>query len=138
MTEILRENRDVRVWTNGCFDVLHVGHVKMLRYAKSIGTVLLVGLDDDEKVKRDKGETRPINNLKDRMEMVSSIEFVDAVTSFSSPEELEEKIKSFNPDYIVVGSDYKDKRVVGSQHCGEVRYFDRVGDFSTSKIIGEK
>ena len=132
-----KKNKRIRVWTNGCFDILHIGHIKMLEYAKSIGDELIVGLDTDGKVKRSKGESRPVNTLQDRMEMISSIRYVDEVTSFDSPEELSEKIRLTNPDFIVVGSDYRNKHVVGSEHCPEVRFFERFGNFSTSRILGE-
>ncbi len=132
-----KNNKRIKVWTNGCFDILHIGHVKMLEYAKSIGDELVVGLDTDDKVRRTKGETRPVNTLGDRMEMISSIKYVDKVTSFDTQEELSEKIRLENPDFIVVGSDYRNKKVVGSEHCREVRFYERHGDFSTSRILGE-
>lgn len=138
MTETPNEMRNIRVWTNGCFDILHIGHIEMLKYASSLGHTLVVGLDTDEKVRRDKGKTRPINTLSDRVEMMSSIKYVDEVVSFASPMELEDKIRIYDPDFIVVGSDYMEKPVVGSQYCREVKYFDRVGNFSTSNILGEE
>ena len=74
----------MKVWTNGCFDILHRGHIELFRYAKSLGDELVVGIDTDEKVKLDKGEDRPINNLQDRMYMLQSIKYIDRVIPFHS------------------------------------------------------
>ena len=81
------------IWTNGCFDLLHKGHIELLKYARSLGDYLVVGLDTDEKVKLDKGEDRPINTLDDRMYVLNSIECIDRVLSFKSTEDLERIIK---------------------------------------------
>ena len=115
------------VWTNGCFDVLHRGHVEMFRHAKSLGDKLIVGVDTDEKVKAAKGSDRPFNRLGDRMLLVSSIRYVDEVYDFGSKKELEDLIKSVKPDILIVGSDWRGKEVVGSQYAGRVEFFDRVG-----------
>jgi D-beta-D-heptose 7-phosphate kinase/D-beta-D-heptose 1-phosphate adenosyltransferase len=123
------------VWTNGCFDVLHRGHVEMFRHAKSLGDKLIVGVDTDEKVKAAKGSDRPFNRLGDRMLLVSSIRYVDEVYDFGSKKELEDLIKSVKPDILIVGSDWRGKEVVGSQYAGRVEFFDRVGDYSTTKIL---
>ena len=74
----------IKVWTNGCFDILHRGHIEMFRYAKSLGDELVVGIDKDEKVKLYKGKDRPINNLQDRMYMLQSIKYIDKVVYFNS------------------------------------------------------
>jgi len=123
------------VWTNGCFDVLHRGHVEMFKHAKSLGDRLIVGVDTDEKVKAAKGNDRPFNRLGDRMLLVSSIRYVDEVHDFGSKKELEDLIKSVKPDILIVGSDWRGKEVVGSQYAGRVEFFDRVGDYSTTKIL---
>ena len=90
------------VWTNGCFDILHRGHVEMFKFAKSLGDELIVGLDTDEKVKESKGSDRPFNNLEDRELVVSSIRYVDKTISFNSQKQLEDLIKTINPDILVV------------------------------------
>jgi D-beta-D-heptose 7-phosphate kinase/D-beta-D-heptose 1-phosphate adenosyltransferase len=123
------------VWTNGCFDILHRGHIEMFKYAKSLGNKLIVGIDTDEKVKATKGDDRPFNSLGDRMFLVSSIRYVDEVYDFGSKEELEDLIKLVKPDILVVGSDWRDKEVVGSQYAGKIEFFDRVGVYSTTKIL---
>ena len=72
------------IWTNGCFDVLHRGHIELFKYAKSLGDYLVVGIDDDERVRASKGPLRPINNLEDRVEMLESIKYIDEVVPFST------------------------------------------------------
>jgi len=123
------------VWVNGCFDVMHRGHLGLLEYAKSCGDVLIVGIDDDEKVKRDKGDSRPFNNQEDRKYFLESLRAVDQVVVFCSKEGLEKAIGSIQPDVMVVGSDWEGKDVVGAQHAGEVKYFNRIGNYSTTKIL---
>src|SRR6266446_2210557 len=99
----------IKIWTNGCFDVLHRGHIELFKYAKSLGNELTVGIDSDRKVMRDKGLNRPINNLEDRIELLKSIRYIDRVVHFDSSAELEYIIAHYNPDIIVVGSDWKGK-----------------------------
>ncbi len=123
------------VWTNGCFDILHRGHIEMLQYAKSLGEKLIVGLDSDSKVKISKGTNRPFNSLEDRKFLISSVRYVDQVYDFDSKKELENLIKYVSPDILVVGSDWKEKEVVGSQYAGEVRFFDRIGNYSTTNVL---
>jgi len=125
----------ITVWTNGCFDILHRGHFEMFKYAKSLGHHLIVGLDSDEKVKKDKGEDRPYNSLEDRKFALESIRYVDEVRVFDSTKGLEELIKSIQPDIMVIGSDWKGQKVIGQQHAGHLRFFDRVGSYSTTNIL---
>ncbi len=124
----------MRIWVNGTFDVLHVGHLRLIQYANSFGDVR-VGIDKDIRVKELKGDDRPINNWFDRIEMMRSIKYVDSVVGFSTDEELSNEIKKWNPDIMIVGSDYKDKPVIGSELVKEVLFFDKIGDHSTTKII---
>ena len=126
------------IWTNGCFDILHKGHIELLRYAKSIGDKLIVGIDSDERVKLDKGEDRPINNLSDRMHILSAVKYVDMVLPFNSTEELEIKIKYWSPTVMVIGSDWKNKKVVGQEYAGKVDFFDRIEGYSTTKMLKNK
>ena len=125
----------MKIWTNGCFDVLHRGHIELFKYAKSLGDELVVGIDTDEKVKLDKGESRPINNLQDRMFMLQSIKYIDKVIPFDSTLDLNDTIKWYRPDIMVVGSDWKDKKVIGKMFADKLIFFDRVGNYSTSKIL---
>ena len=123
------------IWTNGCFDILHPGHIKMFEHARSLGTKLIVAIDSDEKVKQMKGDSRPINNQDDRKFILEAIRYIDEVIIFNSKDELQELVKTIKPAIMMVGSDYKGKEVVGSDYAKEVRFFDRVRDYSTSKII---
>ena len=125
----------IKVWTNGCFDVLHRGHIELLRYAKSLGDELCVGIDTDEKVKLDKGDTRPINNLQDRIVMLQSIKYIDKVVSFNSTEDLSNTVKWYKPDIMVIGSDWRGKEVIGEMFADKLVFFDRVGNYSTSQIL---
>ena len=123
------------VWTNGCFDVLHRGHFEMLKYARSLGDYLIVGIDTDQKVKKDKGENRPFNNLQDRKFALESIRYVDKVMPFESREHLEYLVKILEPEVMVIGSDWKGKEVVGGEYCTELRFFDRISGYSTTDIL---
>ena len=126
-----------KIWTNGCFDVLHVGHLKMLEFAKRRGDYLVVGIDSDSRVKKLKGDGRPFNNESDRKEFLEAIKFVDEVVIFDSPEHLNSLILSLQISEIVVGEEYKKGLVLGSDLC-PVEFFPRIGEYSTSKILSER
>lgn len=123
-----------KVWTNGTFDVLHVGHLKLLEYAASFGQ-LTVGIDSDKRVKELKGLDRPFNTTSDRKYFLESIKFVHNVVVFDSREELINKVKEFEPDYMVIGSDYIDKPVYGSEYAKTLLFFDKLEDYSTTTIL---
>jgi D-beta-D-heptose 7-phosphate kinase/D-beta-D-heptose 1-phosphate adenosyltransferase len=123
------------IWVNGCFDILHVGHVELFKYAKSLGNKLIVGIDSDKRVKELKGESRPINVQTDRKILLDSIKYIDEVIIFNNENELSELIKDNRVDIMVVGSDYKNKRVVGSNNSKEVIFFKRINGYSTTKIL---
>lgn len=125
----------MKIFVNGTFDVLHRGHLELLNYAKGLGDFLLVGIDSDERVKEKKGLTRPIHNQEERKFLLENLKSVDSVDIFSSDKELEEMIKSFKPDIMVVGSDWKDKSVIGSYYAANLIFFERIGDYSTTKTI---
>jgi len=124
----------MRIWVNGAFDILHIGHIKLLKYAAAMG-YLRVGIDTDDRIKELKGPTRPFNCFKDRKEMLESLRFVDEVVGFSSEQELIDQIKLYQPDIMIVGSDYRDKRVIGAEHSKNVRYFERIAEISTTTIL---
>ena len=126
------------IWTNGCFDILHRGHIELFKYAKSLGTKLYVGIDSDAKVKREKGNSRPINTSLDRKFMLESIKYIDKVVIFNSREGLEDKIEEILPDKMVIGSDWKGKTVVGARYTNELVFFDRIEGYSTTEIINGK
>jgi len=123
------------VWTNGCFDVLHRGHIELFKYAKSLGDYLVVGIDTDERVRASKGETRPFNTVEDRVAMLESIKYIDEIRVFDADDELDTQVLLSGAEIMVVGSDYKNKKVIGSRHAQEVRFFDRIGGYSTTKIL---
>ena len=126
------------VWTNGCFDILHVGHIELFKYAKSLGDNLIIGIDSDAKVKKDKGNSRPINCVEDRKFILESISHVDEVLVFESTKDLENLIKETKPDIMVIGSDWKNKTVVGQQYAKKLLFFDRVGNYSTTDTLKQK
>lgn len=123
-----------KVIVNGTFDILHRGHIEMLNYAKSLGDYLLVLIDTDDRVRELKGQGRPINNQHDRWFMLKNIKAVDDVWFFNSRESLIEKIKIYDPDIMVKGSDYKNRSVVGKELVPKVVYYDRT-EHSTTKTI---
>ena len=121
------------IFTNGCFDILHVGHINLLEYAKSLGGYLIVGLNSDSSVKKLKGENRPINNEKDRKRLLQSLKFVDEVFIFDNDDELCDQIISSGSKYIVIGNDYVGKKIIGSEFVKNVIFFEKLGDFSTDR-----
>tara|TARA_Y100000593_G_scaffold76665_1_gene141797 strand:- start:277 stop:705 length:429 start_codon:yes stop_codon:yes gene_type:complete len=130
-----RKYNMVKVWTNGCFDILHRGHIELFRYAHSLGDELIVGVDSDEKVKNDKSDDRPINSLQDRMFMLQSIKYIDKVIPFDSTKELDDTLKWYKPDIMVIGSDWKGKKVIGEFWTKKLVFFDRIDGYSTTKIL---
>jgi len=133
LLELLSKDKTT-VFTNGCFDILHSGHVKYLKEAKSFGDILVLGLNSDDSVKRLKGDSRPINTASDRAEVLASLESVDYVVEFDddTPYEL---IKAIKPDILVKGGDYEGKEVVGSDIAKETRLVQFVDGKSTTNII---
>lgn len=126
------------VFTNGCFDILHVGHIRYLMKAKRLGDVLVVGLNSDSSVRLIKGNGRPINNEKDRAIVLSSLYFVDYITIFDEPTPAK-LIKGVRPDVLVKGGDWKKRDVVGSgfvTSCGgKVVTIPFVKGYSTTSLI---
>lgn len=127
--------KNIYGFVNGCFDVLHVGHIQLLEYAKNKCDILVVGIDSDTRVGEIKGPDRPFNNQEDRKKMLLSLKFVDHVEIFNSSMELENLILETNPDIMVVGSDWRDKCVVGAQYARKLLFFDRINGYSTTKIL---
>ena len=123
------------VFVNGCFDILHRGHLELFSYAKSLGDTLIVAIDSDEKVRKTKGRDRPVNNAEDRKYILSCLRFIDDVREFGSSEELENLIKKLSPDIMVVGSDWQGKHIVGGQFAKEIKYFKRIDGYSTTQTI---
>lgn len=126
-------NRGV-VWTNGVFDILHPGHLELLKYAKNLGQKLIVGINDDESVRRLKGNGRPVNNFATRKQQLEMLPWVDEVVVFGedTPQQILEIIR---PDIIVKGGDYTTETTVGNE-LAEVKIFPIVKGHSTTEIIG--
>ena len=111
------------IWINGCFDILHRGHIELFKYARSLGPRLIVGIDTDSRVKKAKGADRPYNSLDDRIYVLQSVRYIDEVVSFESDKQLEHCIQLYKPDIMVVGSDWEGKKVIGSEYTKELKYF---------------
>jgi len=132
--EDLRKKNKTIVFTNGCFDILHAGHVIYLEKAKELGNVLIVGLNSDRSVRNIKGDGRPIQNQDDRAKILSSLESVDYVVLFDddTPEDL---IKQIMPDYLVKGSDYKIEDIAGRQYAKKTVTIEYIEGKSSTSII---
>ena len=127
-----------RVWLNGCFDVLHRGHIEMVKYAREVGDYVVVGTDTDARINESKGNTRPINTLEDRIEILRSIKYIDHVVSFDSDEELIDHLKFYKPDHRILGSEYKNSgKIVGEDFSGDILFFDRIEQYSSTDTIKE-
>ena len=124
-----------KVFVNGTFDLLHRGHIDLLNYARTQGGYVCVGIDTDDRVREKKGPTRPIHNQDERKFFLENLKAVVEVRFFSNDEELEGLVKSYQPDIMIVGSDWKDKSVIGSYWAAKLVFFDRIGDYATTKTI---
>jgi D-glycero-beta-D-manno-heptose 1-phosphate adenylyltransferase len=128
------------VFTNGCFDILHFGHIDYLMRASELGDILIIGLNSDESVRRLKGNLRPINPEDARARILASLFFTDLVVLFNedTPFNLIQKIK---PDFLVKGDDYKESEIVGGDivkaYGGQIITFPLVAGYSTTSIVGK-
>lgn len=126
------------VFTNGCFDILHVGHVDYLRRAKSLGNILIVGLNSDASVRRLKGKRKPLVTQKNRARVLQALEAVDFIVIFRDLTPLD-LIKNIKPDILVKGGDWKAKDIVGSSfvksYGGGVKSLQYIKGFSTKDLI---
>ena len=147
LKELLREVKKLKesgskiVFTNGCFDLLHVGHLRVFREAKRRGDILIVGVNSDASVKKLKGPTRPLVPVKERAELLANLELIDYVVVFAeeTPENL---IRAIRPDVLVKGADYKLRQIVGLEDVynngGEVVRIPILAGHSTSQMIKGK
>jgi len=122
-----------RVFVNGTFDILHVGHIELLEYAQSLGNEVIVGIDSDERVRRLKGHSRPINNQFERTKMLKSLRAVSDVKVFETDTELRNLIADC--DVMVKGADWQGKPIVGEEVCKRIEFFERIDGYSTTKKI---
>jgi len=128
------------IWTNGCYDILHLGHLELLSKCKNesdklSNCLVFVGLDSEKRIKISKGNDRPINNDISRISMLLALKFVDGVFLYDTDEELDQIIKDVNPTKMIIGDDYKNKKVIGQEYTKELIFFPKVVDMSTSNII---
>ena len=123
------------VLTNGTLDILHPGHIELFKVARSLGDKVIVATDTDEKIKKDKGFDRPVNDLCYRVAMLEAIKYIDVVHTFGSRQELEDLIELYEPDILLLGDDWRDGDVVGWEHAGETRFLPRVGGYASSKTL---
>jgi rfaE bifunctional protein nucleotidyltransferase chain/domain len=136
--ELWKKAGEKVVFSNGCFDILHLGHIDYLEKARSLGNRLVIGLNNDESVRQLKGPERPVNNEIARARILAALEFVDGITIFSedTPKEL---ISFLIPDILVKGSDYNIDNIVGADivmaNGGEVKTIDLVDGYSTTNLI---
>jgi D-beta-D-heptose 7-phosphate kinase/D-beta-D-heptose 1-phosphate adenosyltransferase len=130
-----------RVWINGTFDVVHLGHIKLFQLGKlqlefpHNKTNVRVGIDDDSRVQSMKGPNRPINPLSNRIEFLKSIRFVDEVVHFSSDDELRAKIREYSPHIMCIGEEYRNRTIIGEEFVQRVIYVDKFLDLSTTTIV---
>tara|TARA_B110000977_G_C10793353_1_gene383352 strand:+ start:173 stop:526 length:354 start_codon:yes stop_codon:yes gene_type:complete len=113
-----------------------MGHIKLFQRARQMSLPVVVGVDTDERISELKGPTRPVNTLKNRVEFLRSIKYIDEVVVFSTDEELEEAIHSRMPRYMLIGEDYREKEIIGSEWIKDVIYVPRYEGLSSSAIIG--
>ena len=122
------------VWCNGTFDILHPGHIELFKVGASLGKKLIVATDTDEKIRKDKGAFKPVNNLCDRISMLQAIKYIDEVLYFNTREELEGLIKLYMPDILLLGDDWQGGDVVGKEYARQIRFLPRL-NYSTTEII---
>ena len=138
LVKLWHEDGQKVVFTNGCFDILHYGHVDYLEKAKALGNKLIVGLNTDASVSRFKGPDRPIQDQESRAQILASLQVIDLVVFFNEETPLQ-LISSLLPDILVKGSDYLAENIVGAEvvkkNGGEVKTIDFVSGYSTSRLI---
>ena len=125
-----------KVVVNGTFDIIHLGHLRLLDYARSLpNSYVLVLTDSDRRIKQLKGNDRPINTEYERCSLLFALKSVDRVETFDTDQELVDLIKGFEPDVMIKGSDYRDKPIIGAEYCKEIKFYDRLGNYSTTNKI---
>lgn len=124
-----------RIFVNGTFDVLHIGHLRLLNYARSLGDHLCVAIDTDRRIKELKGDTRPINNVFERKTFLKNLKCVDEVQVFDGDIDLINIMQAYKPDIIVKGSDHRETSQLSKKYCKEVIFYERFGEYSSTKKI---
>lgn len=126
------------IWINGCFDVLHYGHFKLIQYAASLGDTLIIGIDSDVRVKQLKGNDRPFHTQSQRENNLKQIKGVTDVIIFNTDDELRKILKYLEPDIFVIGSDYINKPIIGGEFAKEMKFFNKIEGFSTTKLLNDE
>lgn len=125
-----------KIIVNGSFDIVHLGHLRLLQYAKCFPSAYVyVLIDSDRRIKELKGDDRPINSQHERLVLLSELKSVDRVDVFDTDEELVNLIRDYKPDIMVKGSDYRNKPVIGAEFCKEIKFYDRLEQYSTTNKI---
>ena len=132
---MLTSGKDKVGFTNGCFDILHIGHIRLFEFVREHCDTLVVAIDSDERVKALKGPSRPLNNEGDRSYVLKGLVAVDEVLIFNSAQQLRDIVQQLAPDLMVVGDDYRDREVIGSEYAKELKFFEKIDGYSTTKII---
>ena len=126
----------MKIIVNGSFDIVHLGHIRLLQYAKSFPSAYVyVLIDTDRRIKELKGTDRPINTEYERATLLSELKLVDRVDIFDTDEELVNLIRNYDPDMMIKGSDYRNKPIIGAEFCKEIRFYDRLERYSTTNKI---
>jgi D-beta-D-heptose 7-phosphate kinase/D-beta-D-heptose 1-phosphate adenosyltransferase len=122
------------VFTNGCFDVIHSGHIRLLQFSKKQGDILVVGLNTDESITKFKGQSRPINNIEERCELLKNLGFIDYIIIFNDDTPI--KILSLlQPDLLVKGGDYTKDNIIGKEYAKDIAIYDYINGLSSTNTI---
>ena len=136
IVKIWKNKKEKVVFTNGCYDLIHLGHIKSFHCAKEWGTKLIVALNSDDSIRRIKGENRPINSLKERMKTLAFLEMIDMVLYFDDDTAVK-MIKEIEPDVYVKGEEYREKDIPEKQYVKEIKYVPMIQGSSTTCLINK-
>lgn len=127
----------MNIWINGAFDVLTYGHIKLFEYARALNSKgnIIVGIDSSRRITEKKGYNRPFHNTDQRIFNLKAIKYINEVVVFDSDDELENLIKKANPRYMVIGHEYKDKKIIGKKFAQNIVFFDMPRVTSTTEIL---
>jgi D-beta-D-heptose 7-phosphate kinase/D-beta-D-heptose 1-phosphate adenosyltransferase len=131
----MHDSWDDIIWVNGCFDCLHLGHIELLKFAKSQIGQVYVGIDSDARIRLSKGQGRPYQDENTRYAVLESLKYVDKVMIFDTSYQLESLVEKFKPKMIVIGEEYKNKTIIGSKFCKEIKFFPRIEAYSTTNTL---